>query len=470
MIGGNKLAGVLVCVSSLLSSVSCGASPPQEATITLNPEEKFQIITGWEAVAQAGQDASSSFPKYRDKLFETAIDDLGINRLRLEIRSGLENPTDYYRQWRAGQITVQHYNDKRYEVINDNGDPNAVEPKGFQFSEIDSTIESVVLPMKALLAKRSESLYVNLNFVDFGGDRGSSNLRHNNSADEYAEFMLAAFKHIHGKYGFVPEAIEVEPDNKTGWTGTEIGNAIVATARQLRANGFDPVFISPSTTNAANAPVFIDEIANVTEAMKYISEFSYHRYRGASEAVLQRISDRAAKFGKQTSMLEWIGADYNTLHQDLKLARNSAWEQYSLAGLTSWGPDKGESYLIVDDKNAEIPSVVLSSRATFLRQYFRYVRAGAQRIGVETTNSYIDPIAFINADGNYIVVVKAEGPGTLLVRGLKPGVYGVSYTTVSETNMTTPDITIEAGSPLIAKIPSAGAITVYGKPLSPTGN
>jgi hypothetical protein len=48
-----------------------------------------------------------------------------------------------------------------------------------------------------------------------------------------------------------------------------------------------------------------------------------------------------------------------------------------LAGLTAWGPDNGESYLIVDDKKAEIPSVVLSSRATFLRQYFRYVRAGA---------------------------------------------------------------------------------------------
>jgi hypothetical protein len=191
--------------------------------------------------------------------------------------------------------------------------------------------------------------------------------------------MLAAFKHIHGKYGFVPEAIEVvlDPDNKTGWTGMEIGEAIVATARQLNANGFDPVFIAPSTTNAANAAIFIDDIAYVPGAMKYISEFSYHRYRGASESVLQGISDRAAKFGKQTSMLEWIGADHNTLHQDLKLARNSAWEQYSLAGLTAWGPDNGESYLIVDDKKAEIPSVVLSSRATFLRQYFRYVRAGA---------------------------------------------------------------------------------------------
>jgi hypothetical protein len=149
---GNKLAAVLICLSSLLTFVNCSVSSPQEATITLKPEVKFQTITGWEAVAQAGQDASSSFLKYRDKLFETAVDDLGINRLRLEIRSGLENTTDYFKQWRSGQITEQQFNDKRYEVINDNSEPNALEPKAFQFGEIDSTIESVVLPMKALLA------------------------------------------------------------------------------------------------------------------------------------------------------------------------------------------------------------------------------------------------------------------------------------------------------------------------------
>lgn len=464
-----RLLFLLSVIVALPTISNCGTVEPQQAKIKLNPQQKFQIITGWEATAQSGEHHSPAFGNYKEKLFADAVNDLGINRLRLEIKSGVENPFDYFAQWQTKQITESQFNSKRHEVINDNNDPFDINPKGFQFSEIDSTIEKVVLPIKKLLAQRGEALYLNLNFVDFGKDRGDSNIRHNNNPEEYAELMLAAYRHIQSKYGFVPDAIEVilEPDNGTGWSGTDIGKAIVATANRLLANGFKPAFIVPSTTNAANAPVFIDEIAQVPNAIQYVTEFSYHRYCCASDEVLQRIADRAKKYGKQTAMLEWIGADYDTLHQDLKLALNSSWEQYTLAGPLSWGADDGSRYFLVDDKNTNNPIITVGSRTKFLRQYFRYIRAGAQRIGAETTNTNFDPLAFINTNGNYVLVVKANVPGTVSVQGLVAGKYGISYTTEKQTDVSLPDVTIDAGQELNASIPSVGVLSVYTKKIDP---
>jgi hypothetical protein len=458
-----KFPFLLFVIAALPAIINCGTIEPQQATIKLNPQQKFQTVTGWEATAQAGENFSAAFGVYKEKLLNDAVNDLGINRLRLEIRSGVENSADFFSAFAAKQINYKDWRQHHYEIINDNNDPFTINPKGFQFSEIDSTIEKIVLPIRKLLAQRGETLYLNLNYVDFSCCRGNSNIRHSNNPDEYAELILATYQHLQSKYGFVPDAVEVilEPDNKTGWSGTDIGKAIVATANRLRANGFKPAFIVPSTTNAANAPVFIDEIAQVPDAMKYVTEFSYHRYCCASDEVLQQIADRAKKYGKQTSMLEWIGADYNTLHQDLKIGQNSAWQQYTLAFNNQ--PDNGAQYYVVDDTNAEKPIVTIGSRTKFLRQYFRYIRANAQRIGVETTNTNFDPLAFINTNGKYVLVVKANVPGTISVQEFPSGKYGISYTTMNQSNVSAPDVTLKSGQTLNANIPSVGVLTIYSK-------
>ena len=452
-----------IALTGLLIVAGCGEAAPQQASITINAQQKFQIMTGWEATAQAGESYSAAFSNYKEKLYDEAVNDLGINRLRLELRSGAENPKDFFTDFAAKRISEDDWRAHFYEIINDNDDPFAANLNGFHFSELDSTIEKVVLPIKKRLAERGESLYLNLNYIDFSDWRGNSNISHKTDPEEYAEFITVVYLHLQKKYGFVPDAVEVilEPDNKTGWTGTDIGKVIVATAKRLQASNFKPAFIVPGTTNAANAPVYIDEIAQVAGAMQFVTEFSYHRYCCASEEILQRIADRAAKYGKQTSMLEWIGADYKTLHEDLKIGRNSAWQQYTLAFNNQ--PDNGAQYYIVDDNDAKNPTVSIGSRTKFLRQYFRYIRAGAQRIGAETSNANFDGLAFINRGGNYAVVVKADAPGTIAVRNLPAGIYGINYTTAKQSDVNAPDVKLKAGEDLTAGIPSAGVLTVYTK-------
>ena len=463
MICRKKNAFLTLTVIAFLTAVGCGEAAPQQATIKINREQKFQIVSGWEATAQAGESYSKAFENYREKLFDAAVNDLGINRLRLEIRCGAENPQDFFTAFDAGKINEEQWRSHYYEIINDNDDPFVINAKGFNFSELDSTIEKIVLPIRKRLAARGESLYINLTYIDFPDWRGASDIRHNQNPEEYAEFMLAVFQHMKSKYGFAPDAVEVilEPDNRTGWSGEDIGKAVVAAAKRLQAHNFKPEFIAPGTTNAANAPVFIDEIAKVPDAMRYVAEFSYHRYCCASEEVLQRITERAEKYGKRTAMLEWIGADYETLHEDLKIGKNSAWQQYTLAFNNQ--PDNGAQYFLVDDKDAKNPSVETGSRTRFFRQYFRYVRRNAQRVGAETNNQNFDPLAFINSNGNFAVIVKADAPGSVVVKNLPDGKYGVSYATDKQTNDNASEVAIKAGETLTASIPSVGVLTVFAK-------
>ncbi len=104
--------------------------------------------------------------------------------------------------------------------------------------------------------------------------------------------------------------------------------------------------------------------------------------------------------------------------------------------------------------------VRITDRARYLRQYFRYVRPGAVRVAATTADGAFDPVAFINDDGKYVVVVKASHGGTVSVRGIPGGRYGVSWATAAGAD-STDDVQISSGGTLDAAIPAAGALTIF---------
>lgn len=427
-------------------------------TITVNSSQTFQTIKGWEATAQTGRLYSNNFNNFKEQLFDSTINELGINRLRVEIKSGTENPTDYFTQWRNGQITESQYNAKRYEIINDNSSATTINSNGFKWSELDDNIDNDVLPLKFRLQAKGEDLWLNFNYVDFG----SSSFEHKNNPAEYAEFVLATYQHMQGRYGFVPDSWEVclEPDTTAAsWSSSQIANAIKEAGDRLVANGFTPNFVAPSTTSAGNTVPYIDQIFQTSGAMQYVSEFSYHRYAGVTTSILQSIAQRTAQNGKQSAMLEWIGADYNTLYEDLTVVNNSAWQQYTLAFIDEGFGDTGGNYYIIDNNNSTFQ---LSSTAKFLSQYFRYIRKDAIRIGASTNNSNFNPIAFINNNGKYVIVVKTNSSGNITVNNIPNGNYGMTYTTFGIYNGSNPDINVSANS-LTTNIPGQGVIAIYGK-------
>lgn len=446
--------------SSQTATVTAGATATRSvaytavaapATITVDTTIRFQLMTGWEATTQVGQ-AEPGFAGYQTELMDLAANDLGINRLRLEIASGAENTVDYYAQYRAGTITSAQYNAQRYAWVNDNADPNSANGSGFKWSKLDESIESTVLPMRTRLAARGEALYVNLNYVSFGNSTAQQ------SAAEYAELILATFQHMQSQYGFVPNAVEVilEPDNNTIRTGTGIGGLIATTGARLAAAGFHPDFIAPSVMNMGNAVAYLNQIVAVPGALTYLTDVAYHRYAGVSDANVVGIKTRAAQLGLGTAMLEHIGSGVEDLYADLTLGNVSAWQQYTLAYPTN---DNGAQYYYISGGRP-----VMGALTKSLRQYFRYVRAGATRVAATSLSGSVRPVAFTNPGAGMAVVLHIDAPGTYTVGGMRVGTYGVEMTNSSGTRSTLPSVTATANGTVSISPTQSGVLTLYRTP------
>jgi hypothetical protein len=362
---------------------------------------------------------------------------LNITRARLEVPSGVEG------------------SGSRYSIVNDNSDPNVINQAGFNWSTFDYEIDRLIGPWRKKVAAAGLQPYVVLTYVDFG----ASTFEHYNNPQEYGEFMLAVFQHMQSKYGWVPNGVEpmLEPNEVAGWSPDAVGRAIVAAAQRLQANGFAvPDFIAPSTSNIGAAVNYVDGMASVPGAMTLIKEFAYHRY-GATTADLQALASRAVQHGKRASMLEfWTdGANYRTLHMDLTMGRISAWQKGVFAD--NFGCSGSHFIQMVSGTPQLCPTTKI------IRQYMKYIRPGAERIGATTQNSSFDPVAFINSNGKYVVVVNAEATGSFSISGLPAGTYGVVYTTETADGVNLSNVTLTAGQTLSTSMPGIGAITIYQK-------
>jgi len=264
--------------------------------------------------------------------------------------------------------------------------------------------------------------------------------------------------HLDNTYGRVPDALEVilEPDNVNQLDGTTIGKAISVTMNRLSANGYNPDIIAPSNTNMKKSINYFDDMMRVPGVSSYITEFSYHRYRESSDTNLQSIAARAKNSNIKTSMLEWWAGtnNYKVLHKDLTMGHNSAWQN-----------DVYRSIFNIDSSNPTNPVISINTKNRFYRQYFKHVRIGAQRIEATSNNANFEPLAFINPDGKYTVVVKSTVAGSFNIEGLPAGTYGIFHTLEQHSDPTTyeADVSINAAEMISAYIPATGVITIYNK-------
>jgi hypothetical protein len=447
----------------------------QGATVvTVNPLETYQVMKGWEVTARFWEHDKRrdrydpSWLRYRDLILDQLVNELGINRIRIEIKSGTENSVDYWSSFRQNKMGYRAAKRHRYEKINDNDDPNITNMAGFQFSELDDQVENVLLPLKRRIENNGERLFVNLCYVDFGNPElypYMGDVSHALQPEEFGELVFAAFDHLKRRYDLIPDTFEVilEPENTKDWRGREIGLGLVAAAKRLKQAGFAPEFIAPSTKDANAAPAYIDAMMAVPGAGALVTTFSYHRY-GVSDRALEQIKERARKFGNETAMLEHTTGDAKELHEDLTKVDVSAWQQWGIASTedNNTGGDDINFYYFVNIKDPDQPKIRMGKRTAVLAQYFKFVRMGATRIGARAERRGTEAVAFRNTDGTYVVVVNADSPGPVSVRGLPFGVYGARFIGEDEASRDLAVNTPSADGPVLsAVIPAAGVITFH---------
>ena len=447
--------------------------PPAGAPTTVDIDEntRFQTIDGWGVYPRYWEDDKigdrfdRSFEPYTEEVSRVLVDEVGINSVRVEIWSGLENPVDYWLPHYEGSLSYEDYAPVRYEKINDNDDPYSVDPAGFQFSKFDHRMESMTLPIKQAMEARGEKLHINVNYVDFswGGKMRQGSLNHAENPEEFAEFVLVFFERLRDKYGIVPDAFEVilEPENTASWRGPEIGRGLIAVARRLAENGFTPEIIAPSNTAMIGAIRYFDEMIEVEGVGDYLDTFAYHRYGTQTRELVEDIRRRAEAHNLKTAMLEWIGGDIDVLLEDLTVGHVSSWQQWAAAGRKKDG-DRGGFYTLVDTEASGFPRVQMNDLSYQLSQVFLFVRRGAVRVDARSDNPDKTSVAFINRDGGRVVVVRAKKAGApVTVNGLPAGQYGVRFVDDLRNTEQLPPVTISGDEALQFDMPRPGVATVY---------
>ena len=112
----------------------------------------------------------------------------------------------------------------------------------------------MLLPLKAELAS-GETLSVGMVFTDFGSIN-NGNFPLSTDPTAYAAMVVAFANRLRDNYGTILEHFNMtlEPDKTDtsfSWTGTRIGNALVALRSALNSAGFPNVnLIAPDVTDA----------------------------------------------------------------------------------------------------------------------------------------------------------------------------------------------------------------------------
>lgn len=431
-----RLAMRLALPLVLVPTMNCSQPP---ANLAIDTREQHQTMAGWEVTARvwefdkANNRFDGSWIAQRDELAKMLVAQAGIDRLRLEIKSSMENPVDYWGLFTAGKIGYREYKAHFYEKINDNADPAALNPAGIHFSDLDWHVENIVLPVRKQLDARGRRLRLNLAYVDFGWTEFRGSLSHAENSTEYAELVAAAFSHLKEKYGLVPDSLEIiiEPDNTRDWSGVAIGNAIVATSARLEAAGFPNVeIIAPSTAKAQRALSYYEDIRSVPGAAKRMNTLAYHRYDGAPDALdLDEIRDAAHAARMQTAMLEYVDGSITDLLADLSEGDATAWQNYGIAARARGEGAIRPGALIVGRGPADArPVLGLTPTAQALALIFNAVDQGSVRTGAGSDSNNLVAVSFITPARKLVVAMHALADMPVTISGLPRGRYRLIMT------------------------------------------
>lgn len=399
--------------------------PPTTGALRLDLLHPQQTIKAWSATAQAGQIECSQFESYRDALYQQVIDELGITRVRVELRSGSHNDVDSFQRLLDGEITFSQWLPTRYTA--QSGAP-------YQWAELDHQMTTIVEPLRAL----DPLLAVTLTFVDFGP---RSTFQHRNNPAEYAAFMMAAVQRLQTRYGVTPTGVEVILEHdQAQWSVAQVQQCLSALRARLDAAGLNTVDVlapsSMSTLQALQAGRQLDPKPDV---------LVYHRYANAVPANVAAI---AAEFPRK-AMLEYISADLDTLWDDLTVGNVEAWQQFAIAFCE---PPDGSKYYLVPPAT---PAPRLEGKARWFPQVFRHVRPGMTRYPVlGTVPNMRRAMGFAAPDGRQVYVVQLDGPSSWSMSST--ATWQVTHTTNSVTNQPLPapggQVSVPGPAPIVVTV------------------
>ena len=289
---------------------------------------------------------------------------------------------------------------------------------------------------------------------------------------EVAEEALAAFSLMYAKYGFYPEIYDamVEPDNHcvsnvTGpdagyckipgdqWSSVILGNNIAAVKTRLNAAGFYPKFWCCSVTAPEDAVHWFTSAQ--TQAGFNFDAITFHCYSaGCSQANTAPILAQAQSQNIPMVMDECsnnsgcstqIGSLFNYLRWGF-----SGIEEYVYAPVQSTCNTGTLGCVSNDNPYAfTYTNPGTASSTAFAQQLWSYIHDGDWNESVSSDTANYTPVAFRSPNRldkvSVLAAVGASSGHTIAVTKVSAGTYGCTYTTLSATVQTCPNLSPAGG-------------------------
>lgn len=271
------LTTIFLCLLSLFPNTMFG----QQQCFFLR-EKIGTPVKEWELTAYLASQCDTSIEHLRLEILDSIAEYSSINRIRIEVRSGAENPIDYYSNWitsgcdTTGNPAYQAWLANRYTVVNDN-DNSTINLNGFHFSELDYTIQSIVIPLQERYKKNGRILKTVFSYIA-SEDRESKYPYTHSVPEDYAEFVLATYQHLFRQYNIIPDYWEVlhfSDYHRHDWIPSEMGPAILTSAEVLQDHGYVPNFIAPTASDSYQSYLWSKELFKDTSIRRYVSQVSY---------------------------------------------------------------------------------------------------------------------------------------------------------------------------------------------------
>jgi hypothetical protein len=338
------------------------------------------------------------------RMHDALVTDLGITRVRLEV---------------GPQV----------EIVNDDDDPRTTVASAFRFAWQDEQVERHILPLKRRIEAAGEALAIYISY-DLRSSLTPAFLL---LPEEYAEMAVTFLRHLKEKHALEPEYWSVlnEPGNHRPGSPRLCAELTAAAGRRIAAAGFRTRMSGPECVSVAQVPGYLQAMTETPGALDHFRQITYHLYHGGAEDVRSRHAVRAwaKRLGVTAAQTEWMeGADLDVArHIQLCLAEADAtvWDRF---GADLFFALRYEEWLDPGSDGKELP---LSSTAWHIRQFSRYIRPGAVRVGLTGGPEGVRGVAFRNRGQGLPVVVllneAAEARG-VEVGGLPAGSYGRSFT------------------------------------------
>jgi len=328
-----------------------------------------------------------------------------------------------------------------FEPVNDNDEPGAFNPQGFDWSRVDALTD---------FARLAQPYGLQNGWASFGMDTGARQAWLRTSADgcpldptkvdEAVEWLLAAALRFRDAGVELPYMTIInEPDLCPKIEIKEYLAIARGLGARLQAEGLSTRLVVSDGWLPENALRYMRAALNDPQIRPYVGALAYHAYDGYDNLqVLEhsaaglpphggtqargQIRELAAQYGlpvwmtevcycvsRQASAFELLRGRLNHLHDELTLADVSAFDAMNLFFIERPGI-YDELVHVYFRADGALERYEISPYGYMLGHYSRFVPTGSVRLQADSSDPRVRATAFARPDGHVVVVVLNNNP------------------------------------------------------------